>query len=327
MSFPLQLQASGVERSMGKTVRKKQTPSSWTLSDLGAFYAIHRAELLRHATRILRDSTKAEEIVQEVLIKFMLASPELTSTEHALAYIHRSIENQCFDLFRSESRRPNLVVLDEVSSELEAGWHVDGDFSREISAAEDAAVIRQALSLLSPAERAALVMWEMEGRSTSEIADELGIRKSAVRHTVSRARSSFRKVLSTLIVDEVRGLTALDLLSTTYRKSTEIAKKSSKAVMSLVLLFSAFLGFNSLTGTEQVSTVIQPFPQVNSEVSLTSSDNVSNTGILSLDVQVNEVIEPQANLQKIMDDLAFEGAQLETAIAMLEAINLLEGKG
>jgi hypothetical protein len=170
-------------------------------------------------------------------------------------------------------------------------------------------------------------MWELEGRSTSEIADELGIRKSAVRHTVSRARSSFRKVLSTLIVDEVRGLTALDLLSTTYRKSTEIAKKSSKAAMSLVLLISAFLGFNSLTGTEQVSTVIQPSPQVSSEISVSLSEDISSTGVLPLKVRVNEFIEPQTNLQQVMDDLAFEGAQLETAIAMLEAINLLEGKG
>ncbi len=32
-------------------------------------------------------------------------------------------------------------------------------------------------------------MWEVEGRSTAEIAKELGIKESAVRHTVSRART------------------------------------------------------------------------------------------------------------------------------------------
>ena len=99
---------------------------------------------------------------------------------------------------------------------------------------------------LSPAERAALVMWEMEGRSTSEIAAELGIKESAVRHTVSRARASLRKVMSELIVDKERGLTALDMLSTTYKKASEIAKKSSKAALSLILVFFAFLGFNAM---------------------------------------------------------------------------------
>jgi len=93
-------------------------------------------------------------------------------------------------------------------------------------------------------------MWEMEGRSTSEIASELGIKESAVRHTVSRARASLRKVLSTLVIDEKRGLTALDLLSTTYKKAAKLGEKSGRIALSLVLVFSAFLGFNNLTGED-----------------------------------------------------------------------------
>lgn len=221
----------------------------WTVAQLGAFYTEHRSELLVHANRVLKDSAKAEEITQDALIKFMLAAPELESAEHALSYLHRTIENLCIDLFRMEGRRPNLVLLDDVTAEVEATWQNDGDHSVAMSAAEDAAIIRQALALLSPAERAALVMWEVEGRSTEEIAAELGIKTSAVRHTVSRARASLRRILSELVLDEERGLTALDLLSTTYRKTSEIAKRSSKAALSLILVITAFLGFNSTTGS------------------------------------------------------------------------------
>jgi len=224
----------------------------WTVAELGAFYTEHRSELLAHANRVLKDSAKAEEITQDALIKFMLAAPELESQDHALSYLHRTIENLCIDVFRLEGRRPNLVVIDDAQAEVEAAWQVDGDHSQAISAAEDAAIIRQALALLSPAERAALVMWEMEGRSTEEIAAELGIKESAVRHTVSRARTSLRRVLSELVIDEERGLTALDMLSTTYKKAAELAQKSSKAALSLVLVFAAFLGFNSMTGNEGV---------------------------------------------------------------------------
>jgi RNA polymerase sigma factor (sigma-70 family) len=224
----------------------------WTVAELGAFYTEHRSELLAHANRVLKDSAKAEEITQDALIKFMLAAPELESNDHALSYLHRTIENLCIDLFRLEGRRPNLVVIDDAQAEVESAWQVDGDHSQAISAAEDAAIIRQALALLSPAERAALVMWEMEGRSTEEIAAELGIKESAVRHTVSRARTSLRRVLSELVIDEERGLTALDMLSTTYKKAAELAQKSSKAALSLVLVFAAFLGFNSMTGNEGV---------------------------------------------------------------------------
>ena len=230
------------------------SPQAWSVTELGAFYTNHRSEFLSHANRVLKDSAKAEEITQDALIKFMLAAPELESTDHALAYIHRTIENLCIDLFRMEGRRPNLVVLDDATAEVEATYQVSGDHEAVISAAADAVIIRQALSLLSPAERAALVMWEVEGRSTKEIASELGIKESAVRHTVSRARASMRKILSTLIVDEKRGLTALDALSTTYKKAAEIAAKSSKAALSLILVVAAFLGFNTLTGREGVVT-------------------------------------------------------------------------
>ena len=224
--------------------------SVWTVAELGAFYTETRSELLAHANRVLKDSAKAEEITQDSLIKFMLAAPELESAEHALSYLHRTIENLCIDYFRMEGRRPNLVVIDDAQAEVEATWQVSGDHSEVLSQAEDAAIIRQALALLSPAERAALVMWEMEGRSTQEIAEELGIKESAVRHTVSRARASLRRVLSELVIDQERGLTALDMLSTTYKKASELAAKSSKVALSLLLVVTAFLGFNSMTGRE-----------------------------------------------------------------------------
>ncbi len=233
---------------------KKKTasaaPTSWSVADFGAFYAEHSSELRAHAARILKDSQRAEEVVQDALIKFMLAAPELESADHAVGYLHRTIENLCVDIFRLEGRRPNLVLLDDAQAEIESTWVDAGDHSEVIAQADDAAIIRQALAMLSPAERTALVMWEMDGRTTEEIAAELNIKESAVRHTLSRARASLRRVLTEIVIDEDRGLTALDMLSTTYKRVGELAKKSSRVALSLVLVLAAFLGFNSLTGNE-----------------------------------------------------------------------------
>jgi RNA polymerase sigma factor (sigma-70 family) len=248
-------------------------PKVWSVAELGAFYTENRAELLTHANRVLKDSAKAEEITQDALIKFMLAAPELESKEHAIAYLHRTIENLCIDYFRAEGRRPNLVVIDDAQAEVEATWQDNGDHAEAISAAEDAAIIRQALALLSPAERAALVMWEMEGRSTAEIAAELGIKESSVRHTVSRARASLRRVLSELVIDEKRGLTALDMLSTSYKKAAKLAEKSSKVALSLILVLTAFLGFNSLTGSE--NGLLPSLPMVSNSSNPTTSPSAS----------------------------------------------------
>jgi DNA-binding CsgD family transcriptional regulator len=189
--------------------------------------------------------------------------------------MHRTIENLCIDIFRIEGRRPNLVVLDDASAELESTWIDNEDHVDVIAAADDAAIVRQALAMLSPAERAALVMWEIEGRSTAEIAAELGIKESAVRHTVSRARASLRKVMSELIVDSERGLTALDMLSTTYKKAVQIAKKSSKAALSLILVFFAFLGFNAMPTDSEIAN-IETIQSATSIPSAEASSTASN---------------------------------------------------
>lgn len=232
---------------MNKGLRRPSGgPNSWALSDLGAFYAEYRADFTGHALRLLKNKVRAEEVVQEAILKFILAAPELSSEAHASNYIHRTIENLCKDIFRAEGRRPNLILLEDATGEMERNWQSQKDHSDNMSAAEDAAVVRQALSMLSPAERSAIVMWEIEGRSKQEIARELGIKESAVRHTVSRARASLRRVLTEYIIDEKRGLTAVDFLSVSYKKAADLAKKSSKVALSFILLITAFLGFNSL---------------------------------------------------------------------------------
>jgi len=281
------------------SLRKKSVSAGlkvWTVAELGAFYTEHRSELIAHASRILKDRAKAEEVIQDALIKVMLAAPELESTDHALGYMHRTIENLCIDIFRIEGRRPNLVVLDDASAELESTWIDNEDHVDVIAAADDAAIVRQALAMLSPAERAALVMWEMEGRSTSEIAAELGIKESAVRHTVSRARASLRRVMSELIVDKERGLTALDMLSTTYKKAAHIAKKSSKAALSLILVFFAFLGFNAMPTDSEL-------PVVTSQENTATSEATNEV----------EVVAPavEASAKPVVTPSAIAKAQLE----------------
>jgi len=303
---------------------KSSTPASWSVAQFSSFYTQNRSELIAHANRIVKDKTKAEEITQEALVKFMLAAPELSSDTHALSYLHRTIENLCIDLFRAENRRPNLVALDDATAEVESTWQVSGDHSLAISAAEDAAIIRQALSLLSPAERAALVMWEVEGRSTTEIAKELGIKESAVRHTVSRARASLRKVLSELILDEERGLTALDLLSTTYKKAAEIAGKSSKIALTFILVLTAFLGLNSLTGNEPNTSIIT------TTASQLSNSQDTTAVITTITPETAPVVKQSINKSNTItpseyaDHMALSVAQLDTVTLMISVLDQTE---
>jgi RNA polymerase sigma factor (sigma-70 family) len=233
--------------------------SDWSIADLSAIYTEYRTSLVSQARRMLRDETDANEVVQEAFLKFMLAAPDLDTTERAVAYLRASVNNLALNVIRARGDRPNLVALDadttqERLAEIANENHVDIDTT--ITAAEDAAIIREALSRLTSDQRTALVMWEMEGRSTEEIAAALNTTPANVRHVVARARQSMVRVLSEWIVDETTGATALDSLSNTYKKAAELAQKSSKVALSLILVVTAFLGFNSMTGREGALTPV-----------------------------------------------------------------------
>jgi RNA polymerase sigma factor (sigma-70 family) len=237
--------------------------ADWSISQLSALYTEHRTQLVSQARRITRDEAEANEVVQEAFLKFMLAAPELDSADRAIAYLRTSVTNLSLNIIRARGARPNLVAIDadttqERLNEIASENHIDLDTS--ITAAEDAAIIREALSRLTSDQRTALVMWEMEGRSTEEIATALNTSPANVRHILVRARKSMVRVLEEWVVDESTGLTALNALSTTYKKAAQIAQKSSKAALSLLLVITAFLGFNSMTGNE--GSVVSTLPSV-----------------------------------------------------------------
>lgn len=275
--------------------------SDWSIADLSAIYTEYRTSLVSQARRMLRDETDANEVVQEAFLKFMLAAPDLDTTERAVAYLRASVNNLALNVIRARGDRPNLVALDADTTQerLDAianENHVDIDTT--ITAAEDAAIIREALSRLTSDQRTALVMWEMEGRSTEEIAAALNTTPANVRHVVARARQSMVRVLSEWVVDETTGATALDSLSNTYKKAAELAQKSSKVALSLILVVTAFLGFNSMSGREGALTpiatqqdVVAVAPQVSTP---STAPSAVPSAIASASASATPVLETQA---------------------------------
>ena len=254
------------------------TVSDWSVAELSELYAQNRASLIGQARRILRSEADAAEIVQEAFLKFILAAPELDTADRALAYLRTTVNNLCLNQIRATGSRPNLVAIDadttqERLNEISAEAHIP--FDETLAAAEDASIIREALSRLSADQRTALVMWEMEGRSTEEIAKALGTKPENVRHVVGRARTSLVRVLSEWVIDEATGTTALEALSTQYKKAAELAKKSSKVALSLLIVLVAFLGFNSVTGNDNITSIVSSQSQATSASQAPATTNSS----------------------------------------------------
>ena len=271
-----------------------QAVSDWSVADLSALYAEQRSSLTAQARRILRSDADAVEIVQEAFLKFIMAAPELDSRDRALAYLRTTVNHLCLNQIRATGSRPNLVAIDsdatqERLDELAVDAHIP--FDSTLAAAEDASIIREALSRLSADQRTALVMWEMEGRSTEEIAAAIGTAPANVRHVVARSRASFVRILTEWVIDEQTGATALDALSSSYKKAAELAKKSSKVAMSLVLVIAAFLGFNTFnhkvvpltSPSASTAVVTPPAPVTSPSAAATPSASATTSALSKLD--------------------------------------------
>jgi predicted DNA-binding protein (UPF0251 family) len=167
-------------------------------------------------------------------------------------------------------------------------------------------------------------MWEVEGRSTAEIAKELGIKESTVRHTVSRARASLRKVLSELVIDEERGLTALDLLSTTYKKSAELAGKSSKIALTFILVLTAFLGLNSLTGNEPNTSITTLSSRLSNNQDLPAVLVPETPDVIITKPAVSNK-ENSITQTEYVDHMELSLNQLETITLMLQVLEQADG--
>ena len=160
--------------------------------DFAGLYIRHRSSFAMQARRFLRDPRDVDEVVQEAFLRLFLALPELSSELQALAYCRRTVTNLCIDRYRADKRRPRLVDIESLPQNDFAEAELDDPVVR----AEDAAFVREALSLLTPLHREALVKREIEEKSIPVIAQELGVPEESVKHLLHRARRALRRHLA-----------------------------------------------------------------------------------------------------------------------------------
>jgi RNA polymerase sigma factor (sigma-70 family) len=202
--------------------------------DAGAFAEIVR----RHAglvygtcLRVLADADKAADATQETFFQLMKKAHEITGS--IPCWLHRVAVGKAVDLIRSESRRQmREKAYAEARSEPDPTW-------REICPHVD-----EALNSLDERTRELLIRHCLEGRSKTEIADELGLSRPTVSRHIDAGLKRLRAQLQRRgIVIAVGGVSAL------------LAESTARSAPAAVL---QQLGKMSLVGMKAVSTAVAP---------------------------------------------------------------------
>jgi len=148
--------------------------------DLERLYARHKREVYRFVLRDVRDPDEAEDITQTAFLDAFRALRRGDEPERPQAWLLTIAQNAARRRYRTRAGRLSEVELD---AELLAAPDREGPSAGDI---------RVALERLRPAQREALVLREIGGRSYIEIAATLDMSVPAVETLLFRARRALR---------------------------------------------------------------------------------------------------------------------------------------
>lgn len=146
--------------------------------DWEALVLRQETRLYRTALAILGNRQEAEDVVQDVFVKYLQARPAFHAPEQEAAWFARVTVNHCISHLRSAWRRRVVPLVDELPA---------------VEPADRQAL--EELYQLPPKDRAVIHLYYYEGYSTADLAAMLGQSQGTIRSRLARARGKLKKLL------------------------------------------------------------------------------------------------------------------------------------
>ncbi len=140
--------------------------------------------LWRTGIMMLGEPQDVQDMIQEVLLKYMQKRPVFHDAEHEKAWLLRVAVNLCRDMLRLRSRR-RYFPIDEL--EPEAVGSTDAE-SREIL---------EEIAMLPQKWKSVLLLHYIEGYSLKEISEILDVSENAVKKRMQRVKEALRRRMET----------------------------------------------------------------------------------------------------------------------------------
>ncbi|MCS6966112.1 MAG: RNA polymerase sigma factor [Candidatus Kapabacteria bacterium] len=159
-------------------------------------YARYAQRIYSYCARILGSRYDAQDAFQETFLRFWQSAQQERTMTNVPAFLLRIARNLCLNF-----KRDNRAVT-EFDEELHGASSLTSP-TVQMEQEELRALLHQAISLLPPEYREALVLREQIGLSYTEIAELVGASETAVKVRVFRAKEKLRQLLAPYI-EELR---------------------------------------------------------------------------------------------------------------------------
>jgi RNA polymerase sigma-70 factor (ECF subfamily) len=172
--------------------------TAWRRENTGDVAAFERImsqcerRVLRVALRLLNNPQDAQDAAQEVFLRLYKHFGDLDETRGYEPWLYRVTVNICRDIARGRRRSIGLAEVPDPAAPQPDAYH-------DAVRAQQREIVRRGLSRLGEKERAALVLRDVEGLSTREVAGILGSSENTVRSQISTARLKLRDFTGRLL--------------------------------------------------------------------------------------------------------------------------------
>ncbi|HCE43767.1 MAG TPA: hypothetical protein DET40_09480 [Lentisphaeria bacterium] len=161
-----------METQSTETAALQEKAGNGEMTEIVSVIREREAPLLRYASRLIRDSDGAKDIVQEVFIRYVRISQteDKGRIENLPAWLYRVTRNLCLDHLKS--KRVQLEIpIDEKIADFAGTDQPDRTFEKK----EAMLLARKKIMELEPRDREIVVLKIEHGRSYKEIAEIMGI--------------------------------------------------------------------------------------------------------------------------------------------------------
>jgi len=159
--------------------------------DAAAFERIvvlHERLVLRLAQRILLNSEDAKDAAQEVFLRLHRNLRSFEAERDLTPWLYRMTVNIALDVARRFKRH---APLDATADAADSAANPE----EAMLVSQRRALVMAALARLPERERAAIVLRDMEGLETSEVAEILGSSETTVRSQISTGRAKLKSLI------------------------------------------------------------------------------------------------------------------------------------
>ena len=142
--------------------------------------------------RMVGNVADAQDLTQEAFIKALQRQDQIKDLDKAAHWLSRIASNTAIDFLRRHGR----IALTELDEALLPFSTPESESPESlVLRAEQQATLEAGLARLTPRERTALVLRDVEGLPAEEVARRLNCGKATVRSHIANARVKFRRFL------------------------------------------------------------------------------------------------------------------------------------